>query len=60
MSEDQKQPKQRLNIRVRRGLTSLLNTLNDELDLQVHLQHYKAKEKGDVEAALRWIAENKQ
>lgn len=56
--QPRKQPKQRLNIRVRRGLAAV----------GMYVEHYaygdirtlsKAEQK-DIEAALRWIAENKQ
>jgi hypothetical protein len=60
MSNEQKQTKQRLNIRVRRGLSWVHHIVEEQVAERVSKDTAPAKTRGDIEAALRWIAENKQ
>lgn len=59
-SSSKKQSKQRLNVRVRRGLSWVEAIVEEQGISRLTKNTVLAKTRGDIEAALRWIAENKQ
>lgn len=58
--QPKKQSKQRLNVRVRRGLSWVEAIVEEQGISRLTKNTVLAKTRADIEAALRWIAENKQ